>query len=94
VLLGADGLSQQPGRRGRHNDTGTLQCAGQTPRLATRHVDSRGRRVPYLTRARHVRVRHVTFFSLMDKDRELASKYYHSTHVSVSPRITQVAVTQ
>ena len=27
------------------------------------------------------------------KDRELASKYYHSTHVSVSPRITQVAVT-
>ena len=28
------------------------------------------------------------------KDRELASKYYHSTHVSVSPRITQVAVTQ
>jgi hypothetical protein len=28
------------------------------------------------------------------KDRELASKYYHSTHVSVSPRITQVAVIQ
>ncbi len=28
------------------------------------------------------------------KDRELASKYYHSIHVSVSPRITQVAVTQ
>ena len=28
------------------------------------------------------------------KDRALASKYRHSTHVSVSPRITPVAVVQ
>ena len=33
-------------------------------------------------------------WALRLKDKELASKYYHSTHVSVSPRITQVAETQ
>jgi len=37
---------------------------------------------------------HLACASARQKDRELASKYYHSTHVSVSPRITQVAVTQ
>ncbi len=31
---------------------------------------------------------------IMKKDRALASKYSHSAHVSVSPRITQVAAIQ